>query len=198
MDSVDGAMYVPASPIKDGWNKCGPQFFPMASTVAQTSLSFIASAPTTGSTPKMLVGACAIALVAYIIHRAAPMHLTRVLVAAITDAEKTYLEALEAGVSFNSDSHMSERLTSLQLKVSTIREATLRDSLSYRTSVGAFFKGNSLTVLYCIREVREFETHMEIMKERRLCALDPRTVAEAATHAVSLHRRHTHSPRAKL
>ncbi|KAJ7696486.1 hypothetical protein B0H17DRAFT_1329168 [Mycena rosella] len=166
-------------------------------SIAENSLSLITSVPPTINMNKVLVGVVVLTVAAFTIHRASPIRLTRNLVAAIADAEKTYLEALEAGVS-NSELHTAERLSSLQLKVSTIHEATLCNSLSYRAAFCAFLKGHSLTVLYSIREVREFETHIEIMKESHLRALDPHTVAEAVTRAVSLRRRRTHFPCSKL
>ncbi|KAJ6527231.1 hypothetical protein DFH09DRAFT_1285708 [Mycena vulgaris] len=123
------------------------------------------------------------------IYYTSPMRLTRVLVAAIAHTEAIYLEALEAGVLSNSDVHTPEIMSSLQLKVSHLREASLRHSLSYSTTVSEFLKGRMLTLLQCIWEVRALETRIEILKEEQLRALDSRI----GVGTISLRRRRTYS-----
>ncbi|KAJ7931648.1 hypothetical protein B0H13DRAFT_1957073 [Mycena leptocephala] len=56
----------------------------------------------------------------------------------------------------------------LQRKVSVIRIATMRDSLSWKAGLQGLFKGRTLTMLSCIREVQGFETHIKILKEAHL------------------------------
>ncbi|KAJ7795679.1 hypothetical protein B0H13DRAFT_2511001 [Mycena leptocephala] len=90
-----------------------------------------------------------------------PMRLTRVLVATIVATEKTYLEALETGLLSASDVHTAEMLSTLELKASAIREETLRNSLSLGSTLREFFAGRTFTLLRCIREVHELETHIE-------------------------------------
>ena len=52
---------------------------------------------------------------------------------------------------------------SLQLSVSLLREAALRDSLSYWAPSLQFFKfRHTLTILRCIQEIRALETHIEV------------------------------------
>jgi hypothetical protein len=113
-----------------------------------------------------------------IIHYASPPRLTRVLVTAIANLEKTYLEALETGLLSASDIDTAEMLStcapctlhpyyfqsldSLQLKGSKIREASLRNSLSHSGTLREFFGGHTFTLLRCIREVRVLETHIEV------------------------------------
>ncbi|KAJ6527200.1 hypothetical protein DFH09DRAFT_1328167 [Mycena vulgaris] len=160
------------------------------SSLSEASLSVLASTPPTSSTAnKVLFGVFGLTLATCIIYYASSMRLTRVLVAAIANTENTYLEALEAGVLSNSDVHTAEIMSSLQLKVSHIREESLRHSLSYRTTVSEFLKGRTLTLLQCIQEVRALETRIEILKEVQLRALDPRI----GVGTVSLRRRRTHS-----
>ncbi|KAJ6568392.1 hypothetical protein DFH09DRAFT_1313838 [Mycena vulgaris] len=145
------------------------------SSPSETALSILASAPLPSSTTsKVLVGVLGLTLAACIIYYASPMRLTRVLVTAIANTESTYLEALEAGVLSNSDVHMAEMMSNFQIKVSHLREASLRHSLSYRTTVSEFLKGRTLTLLQCIRDIRSLETRIEILKEEKLRALDPR------------------------
>ncbi|KAJ7117785.1 hypothetical protein C8R44DRAFT_854556 [Mycena epipterygia] len=91
----------------------------------------LASAPPTRTTTKLTIGLLVIPSMTYIIHLASPLRLTRVLVAAISNVEKTYLEAVEAGMLSRLDVHTAAMLSSLQIKVSHIRATTLRNSLSY-------------------------------------------------------------------
>jgi hypothetical protein len=114
-----------------------------------------------------------------IMHYASPLRLTRVLIGAITSVEKIYLEALETGLLSASDLHTVEMLStcaslpfinlihsqqpvSLQLKVSKIRETSLRNSLSHSRTLREFFAGRTFTLLCCIREVKALETHIEV------------------------------------
>ncbi|KAJ7117795.1 hypothetical protein C8R44DRAFT_879333 [Mycena epipterygia] len=162
------------------------------SSLSETSLSLLASGPPMSTTTKVIVGAFLIALMACLIHVASPMRLTYVLVTAIDNVEKTYFEAIEAGVLSKSDAHTVAMLSALQIEVSNIREVTLRNSLSTRWALREFFRGRTLTVLGCIREVRKLETHIEILKEEHLRAANP-PAFETAARTVSLRQRHTHS-----
>ncbi|KAJ7819014.1 hypothetical protein B0H13DRAFT_2378589 [Mycena leptocephala] len=103
-----------------------------------------------------------------IAHYASPLRLTHVLVAGIANVEKTYLDALETGLLSASDIDTAEMLSTLQLKVSKIREFSLRNSLSLRSTLHEFLNGHTFTLLRCIREVRVLETHIEILKENQL------------------------------
>ncbi|KAJ7491955.1 hypothetical protein FB451DRAFT_1165155 [Mycena latifolia] len=152
-------------------------------SVPETSLTLITAAPPASTTTKVPISVRVLTVAACGMHYASPLRLTHVLVAAIAAAEKTYLEAVESGI-LKSDVDMAAMLTRLQIKVSTIREGCLRNSLSYRTALSGFFKGDTLTVLQCLREVRVFEAHIEILKEGHLRASD--VTSEGATRVVSL------------
>ncbi|KAJ7860512.1 hypothetical protein B0H13DRAFT_2672063 [Mycena leptocephala] len=99
-----------------------------------------------------------------------PLRLTRVLAAAITETEKAYLQALETGLLSPSDVNTAEMLATLQLKVSTIREATLSNSLSVYATLREFLTGRTLVIVRCIWEVHALKTHIEILKEAQLRA----------------------------
>ncbi|KAJ7117750.1 hypothetical protein C8R44DRAFT_879294 [Mycena epipterygia] len=117
------------------------------SDISEISLSFLASNPTTSMMAKVIFRVLLIASLACLIHFVSPMWLTRVLVAAIDNVANTYLEAIEAGVLFNSDVHTVAKLSNLQIKVSLIREASLRSSLSTRHAFREFFKGRTFASL---------------------------------------------------
>src|ERR1700761_7067039 len=62
------------------------------STISESSLSLVASTlPPSSSTQTMLLGFLTIAFTGSIMYCASPMRLTNVLVAAMANAEKTYL-----------------------------------------------------------------------------------------------------------
>ncbi|KAJ7917603.1 hypothetical protein B0H13DRAFT_1870268 [Mycena leptocephala] len=138
----------------------------------EACLSILPSAlPAPGTTiDTTIFGVVFIILVvaAGIIHYVSPPRLTRVLVTSIATVEKTYLDALETGLLSASDIDTAEMLSTLQLKVSKIREASLRDSLSLRSAFHELCGGRTFTLLGCIREVQALEIHIEILKENQL------------------------------
>ena len=72
------------------------------SSITESSLSFLASdsTPSTSAATQVLLTAVGLTVAAYTIRCASPMRRqSRVLVTAIADTEKAYLEAIEAGVS---------------------------------------------------------------------------------------------------
>ncbi|KAJ7846640.1 hypothetical protein B0H13DRAFT_1907670 [Mycena leptocephala] len=130
-------------------------------SISEPSLSIVAL-PLPGST-KVVVLVLGVIVAAAIIYYASPMRLTRVLVATIAATEKSYLEAIETGLLYPYDVDTAEMLSSLQLKVSNIREATLIDSRSNWKALRGFLKGRALTILRCIWEVRDLEAHIEVI-----------------------------------
>ncbi|KAJ7931627.1 hypothetical protein B0H13DRAFT_1857612 [Mycena leptocephala] len=123
----------------------------------EACLSFLPSAlpaPGNTTTNSIIFGVLFMLLVAAsIMHYVSPLCLTRVLSAAIASVEKTYLEAFETGLLLQSDINMAEVLFTLQLKVSKIREASLRNSLSHSGILRDFFAGHTFALLRCIREI---------------------------------------------
>ncbi|KAJ7019782.1 hypothetical protein C8F04DRAFT_1197356 [Mycena alexandri] len=110
------------------------------------------------------------ALAVGILYYASPMRLTDVLVAAISDLEKTYFDALDGRNSMlsASDVQTADMVNSLCLKVSVIRETTLRNSLSRRVALREFLRGRTFALLECIEEVRTLQIQIEILKEAQL------------------------------
>ncbi|KAJ7917599.1 hypothetical protein B0H13DRAFT_2322346 [Mycena leptocephala] len=157
----------------------------------EACLSILPSAlPAPGSTINTTIFGVVFMLVvaAGIVHYASPPRLTRVLVTAISNVEKTYLDALETGLLSASDIDTAEMLSTLQLNVSKIREASLRNSLSHSGTLREFFGGRTFTLLRCIHEVRVLEIHIEILKEAQLREDSLHPFANC-TRAVSLRRR---------
>ncbi|KAF7370454.1 hypothetical protein MSAN_00677100 [Mycena sanguinolenta] len=122
------------------------------STIPDASLSILASYSSSTLTPWGLVlTGIAAASLCY----ASPTRLTPVLVSALADTEKIYLTAVENGVLCASvDVDMTERLSVLQLEVSTLRETSLRSSLSPLSVLCDMFNiRRSIAILRCFVEV---------------------------------------------
>ncbi|KAF7356351.1 hypothetical protein MVEN_00967400 [Mycena venus] len=124
--------------------------------------------PASTTTGEIVIMILAVIFVAGLEYYASPLRLTHVLVAAIAATEKAYLEALEIGLISPSDVETAEMLSTLQLKVLKIREASLRNSRSYWKAFFGFLEGRTLTVQFCIWKVRDLNTHIEILKEEKL------------------------------
>ncbi|KAF8216714.1 hypothetical protein K438DRAFT_1747896 [Mycena galopus ATCC 62051] len=122
-------------------------------------------------TANVVAAASISVMVTYAIYHTSPMRLT---------SEKAYLGAIEAGVLSGFDAKIELRLLKLQIKVSNIREASLRNSLSSWLSLEEYFRGRSLEILECIGE---------ILKEEQLRELNPLR-AGTTTRMVILPRRH--------
>ncbi|KAJ7622925.1 hypothetical protein DFH06DRAFT_1447129 [Mycena polygramma] len=104
-----------------------------------SSLPILASAVPTST--KAVVTVIAVGIAAALIYYTSPARLTRVLVDAMTVAEKTYLEAFETGLLAASDVFtIGTSLSRLQLKVSEIRQETLHDSRSNWKELCGFLK----------------------------------------------------------
>ncbi|KAJ7917586.1 hypothetical protein B0H13DRAFT_1870252 [Mycena leptocephala] len=141
-----------------------------------TSLSILASnLPDTSRTKFMIVVLVVSVIPLALIYYLSPMRLTGVLVAAIASIEKIYLEALETGSLSASDINTAVMLSTLQLKVSEIREASLRNSLSLRSILREFLNGHPFALLRCIREIlkeselREDTLHPFTDRVRSVC-----------------------------
>ncbi|KAJ6518967.1 hypothetical protein C8R45DRAFT_1116874, partial [Mycena sanguinolenta] len=124
------------------------------STLPETSLSLLLQSnslsPSWTSTGILF----AISIAATGLYYVSPSRLTHVLVSALANVERAYLASVENG--FVPAADVTERLAILQLKVSTLRENSLRNSLS---PLPLFLLSDTLnirrsvTVLRCLAEI---------------------------------------------
>ncbi|KAJ7654554.1 hypothetical protein DFH06DRAFT_1416252 [Mycena polygramma] len=157
------------------------------SNISEASLSTLLSTIPASGTTAVIVVLTSCFVVVLLRHCVSPVRLTRVLIDAITVTENTYFEGLETGLLGASDVVcIGPLLSSLQLKVSKIRDETLENSRSNWKEVCGFFQGRSITIFHYIREVRDLETHIEILKEAQLRGENSNPLA---MRAVSLRRR---------
>ncbi|KAJ7772611.1 hypothetical protein DFH07DRAFT_937589 [Mycena maculata] len=148
-------------------------------STSEPSLQFLASVLPSTSATNALVLTVIIGMLVVFVSYASPTRLTQKLVASLYDGEPLYRDVVETGVVSTSDAaqvqieELEELLARLQLKVSEIRIATLRDSLSKRKALAEFLRGRSFTILRCLRDVEGFEARIEILKENQLHDLNP-------------------------
>ncbi|KAJ7509932.1 hypothetical protein B0H11DRAFT_2216796 [Mycena galericulata] len=176
-------------------------------SLANSSTPFLTAAMPTSAAAKSILVASTIACMVYIIRVTSPAHLTRVLVSSLAAAEHALLHTVESGT-FRSEyavlvlakyeydtanghyAVLAEQLTSLQLDVSLLREASLCDALSYWATISQFLNfRRTLAILRCIQEVRTLETDIEILKEFQLRELPLEASTAAAARTISMRRR---------
>ncbi|KAF7328648.1 hypothetical protein MSAN_02473400 [Mycena sanguinolenta] len=158
------------------------------STIPETSLSILSQSNPPSTTWTFTGILLAISAATAAVYYASPTHLTRVLVSALADTEKAYFAAAENGVLCVSTADVAERLSILQLKVSALREASLRSSISLLfTLCDTFNVRRSFAVLRCLGEVRELGTHIEISNETQLREINSHPLSDRTT--ISLRRR---------
>ncbi|KAJ7511126.1 hypothetical protein B0H11DRAFT_2214962 [Mycena galericulata] len=157
------------------------------SSISESYSSLLASALSTSTTKAVLV-ASTLAYIAYTIRAISPTRLTQVLVSALASAENAYIQAIES-TSFRCElSAAAERLVSLQLDVSILREAALRDSRSLWVPMSQYLHfRRARALLLCIWEVRALENDIEIIKEGLL--RDIPLEAGVSVRTISMRRR---------
>ncbi|KAJ7880020.1 hypothetical protein B0H14DRAFT_2566517 [Mycena olivaceomarginata] len=145
---------------------------------ASKPLSILTSGLSLSSTPWAAIVVLSVVVgAAGTIHYASPQRLAGVLVVAMADVKKTYLEAVENGALCASDAHIAEVFSNLQLEVSTIRQASLHSSLSHYAMLYDFLKGRTFSILRCLQQVHELGTQIEILKESQLLEISSRRFA---------------------
>ncbi|KAJ7690462.1 hypothetical protein B0H14DRAFT_2652394 [Mycena olivaceomarginata] len=120
-------------------------------SLPEASLSIIASDFPVNSTPWAVGGGLSLMIGAA--YYASPQRLTRVLVDTMADVKKSISKPSRMG---------SWTFSSLQLEVSTIRQASLHSSLSHYAMLCDFLKGRTFSILRCIHELHELGTHIEL------------------------------------
>ncbi|KAJ6518989.1 hypothetical protein C8R45DRAFT_1085055 [Mycena sanguinolenta] len=126
------------------------------STLSEISLSLLSQSnsscpPWTFSVTGVLL---AISVAAVGLYCASPTRLTRGLVSALAAVKNAYLDGAENGFVLSADVDVAERLAVLQLKVFTIRETSLRSSLSALSALCDMFNiRRSVAVFRCLGEI---------------------------------------------
>ncbi|KAJ7281337.1 hypothetical protein C8J57DRAFT_1558883 [Mycena rebaudengoi] len=161
------------------------------SRIGEPSVSFISSILPNNTANTIISTSILTAAIALGIHHISPTRLTHVLVTLMHETDTIYIRAVEAGlVPGDVDANT---LFKLQIKFSELHEESLRNSLSTWKMLAEFFRGRSLELYQCIRDVQDLKTRIEISKEEQLRNLNPMGAGTAAW-TMSARRRHIHSP----
>ncbi|KAJ7281334.1 hypothetical protein C8J57DRAFT_1219230 [Mycena rebaudengoi] len=132
---------------------------PEMSSMNEASLSFVSSILPNNNT---IVGASILTIVAALVtHHISPMRLTRLLVTLMHETDAIHIHAVESGL-IPCDVDMVDALSKLQIKVSELHEESLRNSLSSLKMLADFFRGRSLVLYRCIRDVQDLKTRIEV------------------------------------
>ncbi|CAK5267758.1 unnamed protein product [Mycena citricolor] len=158
------------------------------------SLGLSSSTGSGGGTGLVLTIAVFVLLTASItVHYTSPAHLTLTLVAVMHQTEDAFDRLIELGFAVGSEERA--RLAALRTRVSVMREDTLSDSRSVGRRLRAVvLQGRSLTLMRCIRDVKDFRIHLEI-----LCEQQKRRISAVLNENVKLDacRRPDDSPRSR-
>ncbi|KAJ7505615.1 hypothetical protein B0H11DRAFT_2334249 [Mycena galericulata] len=189
------------------------------SPISESSASFLAATLPISTATKFVLITSILACLAYIVRAISPARLTRVMSSALAATEDSFIQAVEDG-SFHCQyvGALAERLASqisLQIDVSILRKATLRDSLSHWTLFLQYFQfRRTLAILRCIQEARAIEanievgpsfsywtecralsaTHFKILKEGQLRELSLEAATAVAARTISMRRRQLSLP----
>ncbi|KAJ7252635.1 hypothetical protein C8J57DRAFT_638876 [Mycena rebaudengoi] len=161
------------------------------SNMSEASLSLLSSILPSSTANTIFSALILTTATALIVHHFSPTRLTRILVALMHESVTIYIGAMEAGI-IPSDVD-ADALFKLEIKVSELHEESLRNSLSTWTMLAEFPRGRSLALYWCIRDVQDLKTRIEISKEEQLRKLNP-TGAGTAVWTMSTRRRNVHPP----
>ncbi|KAJ7504229.1 hypothetical protein B0H11DRAFT_2273415 [Mycena galericulata] len=160
------------------------------SSVGGSSASLLMATLPSSTAAKFVLVALVVAGIACIIRATSPVHLIHALVSSLAAVESALIQVTESGTFRREYSSIAERLVSLQLDVSILREATLRDSLSGWAPFSQYLGfRRTLVILRCIREVRALEINIEILKELQLREFALEVAAAAAARTIFMRRR---------
>ncbi|KAJ7759122.1 hypothetical protein B0H16DRAFT_1720538 [Mycena metata] len=133
------------------------------------SLSILASPLPPATAAKIMLAIFGLLLIVASLHYASPTRLTRVLSDAMSDLDKAFIEVTTAGLLGLLSAEDMQAVVStyqmLRIKVGTLQTDALRNSTSWCTSLYNVFAGRSVSLLRCIKEVEEFQRHLQILQE---------------------------------
>ncbi|KAJ7043792.1 hypothetical protein C8F04DRAFT_1251175 [Mycena alexandri] len=133
------------------------------------SLPILASLLSPATAAKAMLAIFGVIIIVASLHYASPTRLARVLSDAMNGLEKLYLEMAMAGLLGllpSDDIHtVVSTMQLLRVEVGMLKTEALRNSKSWRASLLDFFTGRSVSLFRCIKEVKDFQTHLKILQE---------------------------------
>ncbi|KAJ7716113.1 hypothetical protein B0H16DRAFT_1741447 [Mycena metata] len=142
---------------------------PQCAGLPEASLPILASPLSPATAGKVMVVIVGLLLIAGAIHYTSPDRLTRALSDAMSNLDKVFVEVSVAGlIGLLSPEEMQTVVSTyqtLRVKAGMFQTETLRNSTSWRTSLFNFDFMRSIPLLRCIKEVKDFERHLQILQE---------------------------------
>ncbi|KAJ7759107.1 hypothetical protein B0H16DRAFT_629862 [Mycena metata] len=133
------------------------------------SLPIIASPLPPAIAAKVMVVIIGLLLIAASLYYVSPTRLTRVLSDAMNNLDEVFVEVSVAGLLGLLSSDDVQTVVStyqmLRVEVGKVQTETLRNSKSWCTSLFGVFAGGSVSLVRCIKKVKEFQRHLQILQE---------------------------------
>ncbi|KAJ7701361.1 hypothetical protein B0H16DRAFT_1705376 [Mycena metata] len=154
------------------------------------SLPILASPLPPATAAKVMVVIIGLLLIAASLYYLSPMRLTRVLSDAMQKLDKVFVEVSTAGLLGLLPPEDTQIVVStyqkLRVEAGKVQTETLRHSTSWRSSLFNFFP-RSTRLFRCIKQVKDFQTHLQISQEdyRNKTHSLPLSFATRVSHSTS-------------
>ncbi|KAJ7759111.1 hypothetical protein B0H16DRAFT_1534397, partial [Mycena metata] len=133
------------------------------------SLSILASPLPSTTAAKIMLVVIGLLLVVALLYYTSPTRLTGVLSDAMSNLDKVFGEVSTAGLLGLLTPEDIQTVVStyqmLRVEVGKVQAETLRNSKSWCTSLSSVFAGRSVSLFRCIKKVKEFQRHLQILQE---------------------------------
>ncbi|KAJ7142191.1 hypothetical protein C8R46DRAFT_1360824 [Mycena filopes] len=143
---------------------------PTMPNLPDTTLPILTEPLSPATAAKIMLAIIGLILIAVVVLYASPANQTCKLSAAMTSLEKVFGEIALAGFPGLSPHDVQTLVSGMQLlriQVGGLREQRLHSSRAWGTALSEFLRGRSIALYRCIENVKDFETRLEILKEKQ-------------------------------
>ncbi|KAJ7759090.1 hypothetical protein B0H16DRAFT_1534306 [Mycena metata] len=133
------------------------------------SLSILASPLPSATAAKIMLVVIGLLLIVAFLYYTSPTRLTHVLSDAMSNLDKVFGEVSTAGLlgllTLEDVQTVVSTYQMLRVEVGKVQVETLRNSKSWCTSLFSVFAGGSMSLLCCIKDVKDFARHLQLLQE---------------------------------
>ncbi|KAJ7759072.1 hypothetical protein B0H16DRAFT_1534241 [Mycena metata] len=133
------------------------------------SLSILASPLPPATAAKIMLVVIGLLLIVAFLYYTSPTRLTCVLSDAMSNLDKVFGEVSTAGLLGLLTPEDVQTVVStyqmLRVEVGKVQAETLRNSKSWCTGLFSVFTGGSVSLLCCIKDVKDFARHLQLLQE---------------------------------
>ncbi|KAJ7759116.1 hypothetical protein B0H16DRAFT_1689078 [Mycena metata] len=134
-------------------------------SLPDASLSILASPFSPATAAKIILAIISLVLIVASLYYVSPTRLTRILSDAMNNLDKIFVEVSVAGLlgllSPDDVQTVVSTYQMLRVEVGKVQTETLRNSKSWCTSLFSVFAGGSVSLVRCIKKVKEFQRHLQ-------------------------------------